>query len=253
MLIYNAQANAVTRTFSKFKEVVYSASYRRDGKLIATGDERGLIKIFEPSTREVLRKMKGHEAAVRVTRFSPDSTHVYSCSDDKTARCWDLPTGKELRAFSGHEDFVRAIQICESNSNLCATGSYDHSIRLWDTRSSDSATLALDHGAPVEAILIAPSGGVLISAGGTSIKVWDLLAGGRLIAETANHQKTITSLCFSSDCSQILAGSLDQFVKIFDVSDYKVAHTFQATAPVLSVALSVCILLVLIFPSLRRL
>ncbi|ETL32385.1 hypothetical protein L916_15042, partial [Phytophthora nicotianae] len=32
----------------------------------------------------------------RSTCFSADNVHVLSCSDDKTARYWDLPTAKPL-------------------------------------------------------------------------------------------------------------------------------------------------------------
>ena len=30
-----------------------------------------------------------------MTKFDQDNTHILSAADDKTLRCWDLPTGKE--------------------------------------------------------------------------------------------------------------------------------------------------------------
>lgn len=44
------------------------------------------------------------------------------------------------------------------------SGSYDHTLRLWDLRAG-TTILTMDHGAPVEAILMFPSGGTCLSAG----------------------------------------------------------------------------------------
>ena len=45
-----------------------------------------------------------------------------------------------------------------------ASGSYDHSLKVWDLRSQGSV-LSMDHGSPVECVQIFPSGGICISAG----------------------------------------------------------------------------------------
>jgi len=57
---------------------------------------------------------------------------------------------------------------------LCP-GGYDHIVKLWDVRAGPQATMSVDHGAPVEDVAFFPSGGLMVSAGGTSICVWDLL------------------------------------------------------------------------------
>ena len=89
------------------------------------------------------------------------------------------------------------------------TGSYDHTVRGWDLRSGDSA-FRLNHGAPVEAILVFPSGGTCLTAGGNFVKVWDLLRGGKPFCGFSNHQKTITGLAFDGSHKRILSGGLDR-------------------------------------------
>ena len=44
----------------------------------------------------------GHSNSVRSVAFSPDSRFVLTGSVDKTARLWDLATGRELQRFEGH-------------------------------------------------------------------------------------------------------------------------------------------------------
>ena len=73
------------------------------------------------------------------------------------------------------------------------------------------------------------------------MKVWDVLSGGNLVHTLSNHQKTITSLAFNGSNTRILSGSLDQQVKIYDVESYKVTHSVKYSAPILSVAISVCL------------
>ena len=92
---------------------------------------------------------------------------------------------------------------------------------------------------PVEQVLILPSGTVALSAAGPILRIWDLNAGGRCIRALSNHQKTITSLAFDPNVARLLTGSLDQMVKVYDISSYKVVHTMRYPAPVLSLAISV--------------
>lgn len=47
-------------------------------------------------------------------------------------------------------------------------GSYDHTVKLFDARTK-SSVMTIEHGQPVESVLLFPSGGLLVSAG-TSIK-----------------------------------------------------------------------------------
>lgn len=40
--------------------------------------------------------------AIHVTKFSNEGTHIFSASDDKTVRYWDMPTQTELNNYSEH-------------------------------------------------------------------------------------------------------------------------------------------------------
>lgn len=40
---------------------------------------------------------------VHLTRFTADGTQIFSGSDDKTVRIWDISTESELQCFSEHK------------------------------------------------------------------------------------------------------------------------------------------------------
>ncbi len=107
------------------------------------------------------------------------------------------------------QDYVRSVLPSPTSNDLILSGSYDHTLRLWDLRSESSA-MEMDHGAPVESILMFPSGGTCLSAGGHVVKIWDILGGGRLLLTISNHSKTITSLALDGSCRRLLSGGLDK-------------------------------------------
>ena len=149
--------------------------------------------------------------------------------------------------FTDHTDYVRSGQVSSSNSNLILTGSYDATVRLFDARTGEcemvmggsSGEGGGKNTAPVEQVLMFPSGTVALSSAGPILRVWDLVAGGRCIRALSNHQKTITAMAFNGSTSRVLTGGLDQMVKVYDVSSYKVVHTMRYPAPILCLAVSV--------------
>ncbi len=87
-----------------------------------------------------------------------------SASDDTTVRCWDMAGESEVVRLSEHQDYVRAALVCEENQNIFLSGSYDHTIKLWDCRMGKS-TMTLNHGHPVESLLMFPGAGMVASSG----------------------------------------------------------------------------------------
>jgi U3 small nucleolar RNA-associated protein 15 len=157
-------------------------------------------------------------------------------------KLWDIPSETAIHTFASHTDYVRAGQVSPSNPALILTGSYDATVRLFDTRTGTcTMTMGADlvRVGPVEDILMFPSGSLAVAATGNILRAWDLVAGGRCIRALSNHQKGITSLAFDGTASRLLTGGLDQLVKVYDVTTYRVVHTMRYPSPVLSLAVSV--------------
>jgi U3 small nucleolar RNA-associated protein 15 len=155
-----------------------------------------------------------------------------------------MPSQTILHAFTDHTDYVRSGLVSPSNPALILTGSYDSTVRLWDTREGACVMTMRGGGGgaaawPVEDVLMFPSGSAALSASGPILRVWDLVAGGRCVRAMSNHQKTVTALAFDGRAGRLLTGGLDQMVKVYDISTYKVVHTMKYPAPVLSLAISV--------------
>lgn len=235
--IYSLATNALKKSLARFENVAYSGSFRADGKLLCAGSEDGAVRIFDLGSRAILRTLSGHAHATHAACFSASGLRVFSASDDASARLWDMATGAQVALFQGHEDYVRTGLASPASSDIWLTGSYDRTVRLWDARTQ-ACVLSMQHGDPIRAAVVYPSGGVVVVASGNDIYVWDVLAGGRLLQRFSNHQKTITALTFDAGCSRLLSASLDQLVKVYDTRDYRVIHSSKYAAPILSLGLS---------------
>ncbi|KAL0949511.1 hypothetical protein HGRIS_009563 [Hohenbuehelia grisea] len=241
--IYAPRTQKVTKTISRFKDVARSGCIRADGKLVVAGDDSGLVQVFDINSRAILRTLDSHKQPVHVTNFSAlDSTQVISCSDDTTVKLWDVPSQAAIHTFSDHTDYVRSGQVSPSSPHVIITGSYDSTVKLFDARSGKcEMTMGKKErglNAPVEQVLMFPSGTAAVSSSGPILRVWDIVAGGRCTRALSNHQKTITALTFNTTASRLLTGGLDQMVKVYDVSNYKVVHTMRYPAPLLCLAVS---------------
>ena len=212
--VYGSKGKTVKKTVTRFKDVVYSCSFRHDGKLMVASGEESDVKILDMNSRDLLRTLKGHKGPVHATKFCSGRLNVASGGDDGTVRYWDVATGASLMSLEGHSDHVRCLAQSPATPEVWVSGSYDHTVKLWDTRGGGSSVLSVDHGFPVQATLMLPGGGVLVTAGGTYMKVWDILSGGRLLQSVNNHTKTITCLAMDGEGGRLLSGGLDHLREI---------------------------------------
>jgi U3 small nucleolar RNA-associated protein 15 len=242
--LYSSATDKVQRAFSRFTDDAYCGRFRKDGKLIAAGDKSGYLKVFDTTTKAVLRQMKRHTGAVRAVAWSADGLNIISGSDDKTVKRWDLSTGEAVwdsrRATEGggnHADYVRCVSSNPVSNDIFVSGCYDHTVKIWDSRQASPAhTLRL--GAPVETCMIASSGAVLLTAAGNELQMWDLLSGCRPMHTFSSHQKNITSLAMDASGSRVLSAGLDGHVKVYSLQTLQVVHGMKFGSPISSIGLS---------------
>lgn len=73
------------------------------------------------------RTFQGHKGWVLGLRIHGD--YLYSTSDDRSIRVWDIPTTRCLEELVGHEDAVTDVEFV---GGILYSASLDHSIRTWD-------------------------------------------------------------------------------------------------------------------------
>ncbi|CCH45561.1 putative WD repeat-containing protein [Wickerhamomyces ciferrii] len=236
--VFSSRTREVVKTFSRFKDTVYSGEYRFDGKLFVAGDASGLVQIFDAlQPRTLLVSINPSTHPTHVTKFHPTlSTNLLTASDDRVARLYDISnSASPIISFDDHEDYIRTAGFIPG-SNLITTGCYDGFVRIFDARVGSDPVAKYKQNSPVEDILpLTPTS--MVTAGGPSIKIWDLAAG-KLVNEMSNFQKTVTCLADAGDNRGILTGSLDGHVKVFDLVNWDVKFGWKFGGGVLSCGVS---------------
>lgn len=216
--VFSSKTRQVIKTFSRFKDTVYSGEYRYDGKLLVAADALGLVSVFDAyQPRSLLIKLNPSSHPTHVAKFHPSiGNQLVTGSDDRSLRVYDISqtSAGPISQFdeSFHGDYIRSVNFIPGNPNLITTGCYDGIVRIFDTRLR-LLVAKFNQENPVEDVL-ALSPTTLVSAGGPQVKVWDLSRGSR-IHEFNNFTKTATTLHNTGDRG-LLVGSLDGHVKIFD-------------------------------------
>jgi U3 small nucleolar RNA-associated protein 15 len=250
LLIFDSKTLSETAKITTFSDTVACASFRNDARLIAASDLSGLIQVFDVKERSRLRRLRSHTRPVRFVHYPHhDKLHLVSGGDDALVKYWDVAEATQIHQFNGHKDYVRCGDSSPVNSDTFVTGSYDHIVKLWDVRVRDSSKSALDfnHGCPVEDVVFLPSGGMIATAGGNSVKLWDIIGGGKLLYSMESHNKTVTSICVGkigkdsgdeSNQYRIMSVGLDGYFKVFDYGSMKVTHSMRFPAPLVSLGYS---------------
>src|SRR5262249_44021674 len=82
--------------------------------------------------------------------FHPDGKRFASADAEGTVKLWDTRTGRELRAYRGHANGVKALAFSPDGRWL-ATASEDHTVRVWDATLSARDWHGREAGAGVRA------------------------------------------------------------------------------------------------------
>ncbi|CAJ0578299.1 unnamed protein product, partial [Mesorhabditis spiculigera] len=246
-------SNAKDRTepvtqITRFKRPIYGATYRSDGELIAIGGDEGKLRIFDAqrgSSRQkgALRVAKSGDASLHTIRFSASGKTVFSMADDGVVKQFDVidTSSEALFSFKAHKDSIRCGAASSANEHLILTGSYDQTVKLWDTRvdpNTAGAQITMSVGAPVENLLYLPNENLIATAAGNTVQIWDILAGGRLLTPLQIHHKTVTSLCLAEHGKVLLTGAIDRRFNVVNLADFKTTCSLTMANPVLAIVIS---------------
>jgi WD40 repeat protein len=110
---------------------VFSLSFAPDGKLLAAGDTRGRVLLWDPNDPKRPRVLDGHAWTVYGVAFTPDGRRLVTASADNTARVWDVASGRQLHVYEWHGHWVKCLAI-SPDGLTAATGGEDMKVAVWD-------------------------------------------------------------------------------------------------------------------------
>jgi WD40 repeat protein len=130
----------------------------RGGKLVAVVDQGPDVRLFDAVTAEERMVLRGHRDRVNDVDLAPAGDRLVSAGGDRTARLWDLGTGRELATFF-EGDLVYHARFSPDGRAIATV--HRGAVRLWEADGTPRATLD------------AGGANVAWSPDGASLVTWD--------------------------------------------------------------------------------
>ena len=175
--------------------------------------------------------------AVNCAAFSPDGRQALTVADDKTARLWDVESGKELRRLVGMADEVGVLAFVADGHGIVAVSSQGMVWR-WDATSGTALvrpmvpakqepTPSIGERSIAWPVVLFPNGRRVSLAGWNGVNgVWDVETGKQIHNFAFKAPKRLFAAAFSPDGRRLLTSTGAPFASLWDVDTGKETQHF---------------------------
>jgi len=199
------------------EDKVSFVTFRPDGRMMAfLSDNSQVVRLWDVTNGQEVRRMIGHEYAVWSMAFSPDGYLMVSGSGDFTLRLWDVAT--ERKIWKSQTLDIRAVAFSPDGTLIASAGSGDAMARLWDATDGTELQRLDGDQCPMYSIVFSPDGKHLIMAGEErAIVVWNV-AEKQQSGVLEGHEGAVYSVVFSPDGTLLASGGKDGSVRLWDIA-----------------------------------
>ena len=163
-----------------------------------------LLIVFAGFSQPELIIRQGHNKSINMVQFSSTGKHVYSASEDKTIKMWDVTTGIDVNTFNAHDAGVNTITLSKDGAVL-VSGDKSGKIIVWNALTGDIKTEIQAHEGAVLTAKLSSDAQMIVSGGEDELlRLWNIA--GDSIRTIKGFSAPITNLAISPDHKRIVTG-----------------------------------------------
>jgi transducin (beta)-like 1 len=241
-----AYAHYIVHQFNDHEAPALDVDWKNDTTFASCSSDR-TVHIYNIDANAPLKIYKGHKDEVNAVKWSPSGKYLASCSDDCTAKVWEVDSDRTgpLYDFTSHEQEIYTIKWSPtgpgsantSKQLFLATASFDGSIRIWNIHDGSCFGYFNRHRDSVYSVAFSPSGDFLASGSlAGQMYIWDVSEGqciksykgkGDIFEVAWNKEESRVAACFSSNVVSLI--DFQRPMKLLD-SAMDVEPTLSATS-----------------------
>ncbi|KAG0343336.1 hypothetical protein BG004_005391 [Podila humilis] len=214
VFIRNIATPELAKEYTQHSCGVTVAKYSPSGFYIASGDERGNVRIWDTVGDEQILKLETRPLGGKINDIA-----------------WDGESKRLIAVGDGKDKAINSVAIRQSRPFRAVTGGDDMSLVFSNGVPFTFNKVNKDHTRYVQEVKFSPNGDFFASVGSDGkIFLYDGKTGDKvkeLSTGEHGHTGTIFALSWSADGKRMLTSSADQTAKIWDVETSSVVNTFE--------------------------
>ena len=245
--IYDADTHKELMVLAGHTDSVQAVAFSLNGKLIVSGSSDKTVRLWEAETGKLRRARDEHTAPVNIVAFSPENKKFRSASSkNNMLRSWYARDGGRWRSRTSSSDmttttvafsqsgeiFAKAVEL-----TMAVKDKFKFAVFLSETETdNDFAPILTKHTQKIVALTISPSNEFIVTGSSDwTIEVWKVKET-ELLSEPdlgdplwilKGHAGTVTAVAFSPSGKILASGSVDQRVRLWDLTTGQHLHTFS--------------------------
>ena len=248
--VWDTRSGFCIVTFTEHSTAVTACDFAKRGKVLFTASLDGSIRAWD------LIRYRNFRTFTAPTRLAFSSVAVdpsgeVICAGSQESfdiHIWSVQTGQLLDQLAGHEAPVAKVAFAPNGTTL-VSGSWDHTIRMWNIFGRTQTSEPIQLQADVLDIAVRPdSKQIAVSTLDGQLSFWSLLepseqrgvdgrrdaSGGRKLSDRrtaakAAGSKAFDSIAYSVDGSCVIAGGKSKFICLYDVQSGTLVKKFTVS------------------------
>lgn len=192
--LWNKQHKRMTQIHTSRAWAWRAQAFSPDGKIMASGDDRGTVRLWDTHSRRLLHTLTGHKKGVSIVTYSPDGKTLAS-GDGIDVSVWDVRTGGLMRTLTPPHKVI-AVVFSPDGKTLASGGpKLDTSLFSKGIIGSSSAK----HQTAPKTV--------------GEVRLWDVQTGQLL--QTLKGSHSVYDLAFAPDGKALAHTSFDDTVRVW--------------------------------------